>query len=106
MYQATYAMLVVLKQGGLGSGGLNFDAKLRRGSTDSQDLLYAHIGGMDTVARGLITAQKIIDDGLVEKFISHFKRNTCKDRFQQPTHIVNAADIRHHFRPALTLIFN
>jgi len=70
LYQATYAMLVVLKQGGLGSGGLNFDAKLRRGSTDSQDLFYAHIGGMDTFARGLITAQKIIDDGLVEKFIS------------------------------------
>jgi len=70
LYQATYAMLVVLNQGGLGSGGLNFDAKLRRGSTDSQDLFYAHIGGMDTFARGLITAQKIIDDGLVEKFIN------------------------------------
>jgi len=62
-------MLVILNQGGLGSGGLNFDAKLRRGSTDSQDLFYGHIGGMDTFARGLITAQKIIDDGLVEKFI-------------------------------------
>jgi xylose isomerase len=69
LYQATYAMLVILNQGGLGSGGLNFDAKLRRGSTDSQDLFYGHIGGMDTFARGLITAQKIIDDGLVEKFI-------------------------------------
>lgn len=70
LYQATYAMLVVLKQGGLGSGGLNFDAKLRRGSTDSLDLFYAHIGGMDTFARGLITAQKIIDDGLIDKFIT------------------------------------
>lgn len=63
-------MLVVLKQGGLGSGGLNFDAKLRRGSTDSKDLFYAHIGGMDTFARGLLTAQKIIDDGLVEEFVN------------------------------------
>jgi xylose isomerase len=71
LYQATYAMLVVLKQGGLGSGGLNFDAKLRRGSTDLMDLFYAHIGGMDTFARGLITAQKIIDDGLLEEFINH-----------------------------------
>lgn len=70
LYQATYAMLVVLKQGGLGSGGLNFDAKLRRGSTDSEDLFHAHIGGMDTFARGLLTAQKIIDDGLVDKFIN------------------------------------
>ena len=70
LYQATYAMLVVLNQGGLGSGGLNFDAKLRRGSTDSLDLFYAHIGGMDTFARGLTAAQKIIDDGLIDKFIS------------------------------------
>ena len=70
LYQATYAMLVVLKQGGLGSGGLNFDAKLRRGSSDSEDLFHAHIGGMDTFARGLLTAQKIIDDGLVDKFIN------------------------------------
>ena len=63
--------MVVLKQGGLGRGGLNFDAKVRRGSTDSKDLFYAHIGGMDTFARGLITAQKIIDDGLLEEFINH-----------------------------------
>jgi len=61
---------VVLKQGGLGTGGLNFDAKLRRGSTDTQDLFYAHIGGMDTFARGLLAAQKIIDDGLLEEFIN------------------------------------
>jgi xylose isomerase len=45
--------------------------KLRRGSTDLMDLFYAHIGGMDTFARGLITAQKIIDDGLLEEFINH-----------------------------------
>jgi xylose isomerase len=70
LYQATFAMLVVLKQGGLGSGGLNFDAKLRRGSTDLQDLFHAHIGGMDTFARGLLTAQKIIDDGQIDEFIN------------------------------------
>jgi xylose isomerase len=62
-------MMVVLKQGGLGSGGLNFDAKLRRGSVDLEDLFHAHIGGMDTFARGLIIAQKIIDDGEVDTFI-------------------------------------
>jgi len=79
LYQATYAMLVVLRQGGLGSGGLNFDAKLRRGSTDSQDLFYAHIGGMDTFARGLLTARKIIDDGLIEGFITQRYAGYAKD---------------------------
>jgi xylose isomerase len=76
-------MLVVLKQGGLGSGGLNFDAKLRRGSTDSQDLFYAHIGGMDTFARGLLTAQKIIDDGLIEEFITQRYAGYAKDLGQR-----------------------
>lgn len=83
LYQATYAMLVVLRQGGLGSGGLNFDAKLRRGSTDSQDLFYAHIGGMDTFARGLLTAQKILDDGLVEEFITQRYAGYAKDLGQR-----------------------
>ena len=69
IYQTTYAMMVILNQGGIGSGGLNFDAKLRRGSTDTLDLFHAHIGGMDVFARGLLIAQKIIDDGLLKEFI-------------------------------------
>ncbi len=64
------AMLIILNQGGLGSGGLNFDAKLRRGSTDLVDLFHAHIGGMDTFARGLVIAQQIIDDGVMSDFMS------------------------------------
>ena len=64
----TRAMLVVLKAGGLGSGGLNFDAKLRRGSIDVTDLFHAHIGGMDTFARALLAAQAIIDDGRIDEF--------------------------------------
>jgi xylose isomerase len=63
------AMLIVLKQGGLGKGGLNFDAKPRRGSFDGVDLLYAHIGGMDAFARGLLMAHEIIQDGLLEDFL-------------------------------------
>ena len=59
------AMLVVLGQGGLGDGGLNFDAKLRRGSFDAVDLFHAHIGGMDTFARALLVAQKMTDDGVL-----------------------------------------
>ncbi len=68
LYDTVSAMMVVLGQGGIGSGGLNFDAKVKRGSTDSEDLFYAHIGGMDTFARGLIIAQKIIEDGVLDRF--------------------------------------
>ncbi len=69
VYTATYACMVVLKQGGLGRGGINFDAKLRRGSCDEMDLFYGHIGGMDTFARGLETASKIIEDKVLDNFI-------------------------------------
>jgi xylose isomerase len=68
IYTATKAMLVILQQGGLGSGGLNFDAKLRRASTDLEDMFIAHIGAMDTFAHGLKLAARIIDDGV---FIKH-----------------------------------
>lgn len=59
---AVWAMLVILGQRGLSHGGLNFDAKVRRGSFDTLDLFYAHIGGMDTFARALVLADKIIED--------------------------------------------
>jgi xylose isomerase len=54
------AMLIVLEGGGLQGGGINFDAKIRRNSTDPADLFYAHIGGMDTFARALIIADDIL----------------------------------------------
>jgi len=69
LYSTTMAMLIILKQRGLGSGGLNFDAKVRRSSNDATDLFYAHIGGMDAFARGLLIAQRIIDDGVLSDFI-------------------------------------
>jgi len=65
----TLAMLVVLKQGGIGKGGFNFDAKPRRGSFDEIDLFYAHVSGMDTFARGLLAAHQIIKDGVLDNFI-------------------------------------
>ena len=65
----TLAMLVVLKQGGIGKGGFNFDAKPRRGSFDEIDLFYAHVSGMDTFARGLLAAHQIIEDGVLDNFI-------------------------------------
>jgi xylose isomerase len=66
LYDTVNAMLVVLRQGGLGSGGLNFDAKVRRESTDPQDLFLAHIGGMDSFARGLEVAHALIESSPLE----------------------------------------
>lgn len=60
--EVAVAMIVFLKYGGLKGGGVNFDAKLRRNSTDLEDLFHAHIGGADTFARGLIVADKILND--------------------------------------------
>jgi xylose isomerase len=58
--EVTEAMLIVLENNGLQGGGINFDAKIRRNSTDQADLFYAHIGGMDTFARALVTADNIL----------------------------------------------
>lgn len=69
VYDTTLAMLVVLKYGGLGKGGLNFDAKVRRSSFDTEDLFIAHIGAMDAFAFGLKTAARIIKDGVFDDFI-------------------------------------
>ncbi|MEJ7672347.1 MAG: hypothetical protein WKF59_06480 [Chitinophagaceae bacterium] len=60
IYELVEAMLVVLEAGGLKGGGINFDAKIRRNSTDVEDLFYAHIGGMDAFARALIIADNIL----------------------------------------------
>ena len=58
--ETTEAMLIFLEAGGLKGGGINFDAKIRRNSTDMEDVFLAHIGGADTFARALITADKIL----------------------------------------------
>ncbi|WP_066839037.1 xylose isomerase [Rufibacter ruber] len=60
--ELTEAMLVFLEAGGLQGGGVNFDAKIRRNSTDMEDLFYAHIGGADSFARALITADNILNN--------------------------------------------
>jgi xylose isomerase len=61
LYDAVHAMLVLLQDGGFKTGGLNFDAKVRRESTDPEDLFMAHIGGIDTFARGLLIAHEILE---------------------------------------------
>jgi len=69
IYSTTMAMLIILNQKGLGTGGLNFDAKVRRSSNDPTDLFHAHIGGMDAFAKGLLIANKIIQDKVLSNFI-------------------------------------
>jgi len=63
------AFYYILKQGGLGKGGFNFDAKVRRQSLDPADLLYGHILGLDTLARGLKAAAALIEDGEFDKLL-------------------------------------
>ncbi len=63
------AMMVFLKAGGLQGGGVNFDAKIRRNSTDFEDLFHAHIGGADTFARGLLVADKVLNDKNFTSFV-------------------------------------
>ena len=62
-------MYEILKNGGLGRGGLNFDAKVRRGSFEPEDLFHAHIAGMDAFAVGLRVAQNLIDDKVLENVV-------------------------------------
>jgi xylose isomerase len=65
--ELTEAMLVILEAGGFNGGGINFDAKIRRNSTDPEDLFYAHIGGMDAFARALVTADAILQQSAYRK---------------------------------------
>jgi xylose isomerase len=65
--ELTEALLIILEAGGFKGGGINFDAKIRRNSTDPADLFYAHIGGMDVFARALITADAILQGSEYKK---------------------------------------
>jgi xylose isomerase len=62
-------MYTLYKAGGFTTGGMNFDAKLRRPSFEPEDLFHAHIGGLDNMARGLLAAEKMINDGKLEKLV-------------------------------------
>jgi len=71
IYLTTYTMLTILKYGGFKTGGVNFDAKVRRESFEPVDLFYAHIGGMDAFARGLKIAAAIRKDGRLAEFVKN-----------------------------------
>ncbi|MFT3781065.1 MAG: xylose isomerase [Nibricoccus sp.] len=68
--ELTLAMVSILRAGGLGTGGFNFDAKLRRPSIDAEDLFLAHIGGMDSYAAAFKLARRILEEGKFEKFVA------------------------------------
>lgn len=68
--EITLALYTILQGGGLSSGGFNFDAKLRRQSIEPDDLFHAHIGGMDTLARGLLRAAQLIECGDIARFVA------------------------------------
>jgi xylose isomerase len=74
IYEITEAMMVILQAGGFTKGGINFDAKVRRNSTDTEDIFIAHISGMDTFAKSLLIADKILKESDYLKF--------KKDRYQ------------------------
>ena len=59
----------MIEQGGLAPGGLNFDAKVRRESTYLEDMFIAHVGAMDTFARGLRSAAQLIEEGVMKKMV-------------------------------------
>lgn len=75
LYSTTLAMYEILKNGGLGKGGLNFDAKVRRGSFEPADLFKAHVSGMDSFAVGLVVANKLIEDSILDSFIENRYRS-------------------------------
>ena len=75
VYLTTQCMLAILKMGGFTTGGVNFDAKVRRESYEPVDLFHAHIGGMDTFARGLKVAAAIRADGRLEAFVKNRYRS-------------------------------
>ncbi len=68
-FELTQAMLQIIRNGGLGDGGSNFDAKLRRNSTDPEDIFIAHICGMDSMARALLNAAAIVEESPVPAMV-------------------------------------
>ena len=69
-YELTQAMMQIIRNGGLGNGGTNFDAKTRRNSTDLEDIFIAHIAGMDAMARALLSAADVLEKSPYKKMLS------------------------------------
>ncbi len=91
----------ILKGGGFSTGGLNFDAKLRRQSVNREDLFYGHIGGMDTISRGLLNAVALLENGVLEEALANRYdgwSNDLGERILEPSSNLNdlAQFVREH----------
>lgn len=99
IYEITEAMMVILQAGGFTTGGINFDAKIRRNSTDAEDIFIAHISGMDTFARALVIAEKILKDSdylkLRKKRYASFDKGPGKDFEKGKLTIEKLRDLAH-----------
>jgi xylose isomerase len=99
IYEITEAMMVILQAGGFTTGGINFDAKIRRNSTDVEDIFIAHISGMDTFARALVIADKILKDSdylkLRKKRYESFDKGAGKDFEKGKLTLEKLRDIAH-----------
>jgi len=99
IYEITEAMMVILQAGGFSTGGINFDAKIRRNSTDVEDIFIAHISGMDTFARALVIADKILKDSdylkLRKKRYESFDKGAGKDFEKGKLTLEKLRDIAH-----------
>lgn len=96
IYDAVLAMYEILKDGGFKTGGLNFDAKIRRASIESDDIFYAYIAGMDTFAKGLRVAAKLIEDNvfenIIEKRYASYKEGIGKEIIEGKVGLKELAD--------------
>jgi len=83
IYELTEAMLVILRAGGFKTGGVNFDAHIRRNSTDLEDIFIAHVSGMDNFARALLIADKVLNESdylkMRKKRYASFDKGPGKD---------------------------
>jgi len=99
IYEITEAMMVILQAGGFSTGGINFDAKVRRNSTDVEDIFIAHISGMDTFARALVIADKILKDSdylkMRKKRYESFDKGSGKDFEKGKLTLEKLRDIAH-----------
>jgi xylose isomerase len=99
IYEITEAMMVILQAGGFSTGGINFDAKVRRNSTDVEDIFIAHISGMDTFARALVIGDKILKDSdylkMRKKRYESFDKGAGKDFEKGKLTLEKLRDIAH-----------
>lgn len=100
LFELTEAMLVILESGGFSTGGVNFDAKTRRNSTDLEDILYAHKGGMDAFARALLIADDILQKSnykklRLERYVS-FESGAGKDFENGKLNLESLANLAHN----------